>query len=295
MTQSLLMTAIDTAFDSVLRITVGFVTWFRNTYAPAPRHIYQEPTAVIDDHEVAQIEKSPVTFKTVRDILQTETKSLAVAQKNTVMYAQTVAVPIYANPTVEFDTQIGSIPYGELVLMVKPQGRFYQVIWNGIEGWVLRDDLADRANRVYPEFLVGQENLVDHVNTSHVRAIIGDTFGIGRSDFPLQAGEYIVYRLWRKGIHIPWTDVRPRVPGLWHTILRGSPKVHSSITPTVGSIMEYVFDQEIGHVGYVEAVFPDQTITISEVNYPDSGIYNERELSQEEWKALKPVFINIKP
>lgn len=54
-----------------------------------------------------------------------------------------------------------------------------------------------------------------------------------------------------------------------------------------------MMSDEVGHVAYVEAVFPDDTITISEVNFPDSGIYNERSLLKEEWKSLKPVFIQI--
>ena len=148
--------------------------------------------------------------------------------------------------------------------------------------------------RVYPEFRIGQENSVDHPNTAHVRAILGDTFSIGRSEFPLQAGEYALYRLWKKGIRIEWPTIRPRVPGLWHKILKGTPKIHVGVTPKAGSIMEYMLNNDVGHLAYVEAVFPDNTIAISEVNFPDSGIYNERELTKEEWKELRPVFISTR-
>ena len=57
--------------------------------------------------------------------------------------------------------------------------------------------------------------------------------------------------------------------------------------------MEYLFENEVGHLTYVEAVFPDTTIAISEVNFPDSGMYNERQLTKEEWKEFKPVFISV--
>jgi surface antigen len=59
--------------------------------------------------------------------------------------------------------------------------------------------------------------------------------------------------------------------------------------------MEYVDENEIGHLAYIEAVFPDDTVALSEVNYPDSGTYNERELSKLEWKELRPVFIVVQP
>jgi hypothetical protein len=211
------------------------------------------------------------------------------------MYAGNIQVPVYKNPTIEFDTKIGDIPYGEMVMMLEPRGRFSRVVWNEVEGWVLREDLVDRAARVYPEFMIGQENSVDHPNTVHVRAILGDVFGIGRSEFSLQAGEYVLYRLWKKGIRIVWPQTEsPRVPGLWHKILKGVSGIHIGVTPKVGSIMEYMFNDDIGHLAYVEAVFPDNTITISEVNYPDAGIYNEREITKEEWRELKPVFISVR-
>ncbi len=214
-------------------------------------------------------------------------------QKNTVMYAQSVRVFVYKNPTIEFDAHIGEIPYGEMVIVLEPRGRFYRIMWNTIEGWVLRDDIADRAVRVYPAFTIGEENSVDHPNTAQVRTILDDVFGIGCSEFPLQAGEYVLYRLWRKGIHLVWPETRPRIPGLWHKILKGSEQVHIGVTPKVGTVMEYMISPEIGHLALVDAVFPDDTIIISEANFPDSGIYNERVLTKEEWKDYKPLFLAI--
>ena len=162
------------------------------------------------------------------------------------------------------------------------------------EGWVLRDDMIDRAKEVYPEFIFHEENLASHTNTIRIRTILHDIFSAGNSELPLQDGEYILYRLWRRGVSIRWTDARPRIPGLWHKILKGVECVHIGITPKVGSIMEYMLHDDIGHLAYVDAVFPDDTIGVSEVNYPDSGMYNERTLTKEEWKELKPVFISAK-
>ena len=200
---------------------------------------------------------------------------------------------MYANPTIAFDSQRARIPYGSLVLVMEPQGRFYRIVWNEYEGWVLKDHLADRASTVYPAFTHGQENLVDSPNTAHVRTLISDEFGLAHSEFPLQAGEYIAYKFLRRGIRIPWPQVRPHMPGSWHQILRGAPGIHIGVMPKQGTIMEYVSEQEVGHLAYVEAVFPDGTITISEANYPHGGIYSERALTKDGWKSLRPVFIEV--
>ena len=97
----------------------------------------------------------------------------------------------------------------------------------------------------------------------------------------------------RRGIRIAWPEVRPRTPGSWHTILRGLPGVHVGVLPKQGMIIEYTEENDIGHLAYVEAVFPDGTITISEANHPHGGIYNERSLSRETWRSLQPLFIEV--
>mgnify|MGYP000400181490 CR=1 FL=1 len=57
--------------------------------------------------------------------------------------------------------------------------------------------------------------------------------------------------------------------------------------------MEYVSDEDIGHLAYVEAVFPDESISCSEIGEPERGYYNERTLGKEVWQHLKPVFIQF--
>ena len=306
--RALLMPVVDVSYDFVIDVSLRLLKKI-GVYNEENSFDY---TSEISEHQhissdiphttgMSHEEELPQTFKSLQSVLKEkkviiekkETLVHEVVPHNTIMYAAGIAVPIYAGPTIEFDTQIGSIPYGEMIMVLEPKGRFLKIVSNGVEGWVVKEDIADRASRIYPEFVVGQENSVDHPNTAHVRAILGDPFGIGHSEFALQAGEYILYKLWRKGIRITWPETRPRVPGLWHNILRGSPRMQMSVTPKVGSVMEYMLNGEIGHLAYVEAVFPDNTIAISEVNYPDSGIYNERELSREAWRELKPVFIQV--
>lgn len=322
----MMVATIDTVYAWMMRLSLRVVNSVLETYAPHER-VAKRDTTILSD-AVTLHEKVTSSFKTMKDVLGAYPKRLltervespeiyqdspvvtalkkAVAhveapsreegvriQKNTVMYANSVRVPVFKNPTIEFDGQIGEVPFGDMIIVLEPRGRFYRIMWNTIEGWVLKEDIADRALRVYPVFTIGEENGVDHPNTAHVRTILGDIFGLGRSEFALQAGEYVLYRLWRKGIRITWPEIRPRVPGLWHTILRGSRQIHIGVMPKVGTVMEYMLTPEMGHVAYVEAVFPDHTITISEANFPDAGIYNERVLTKEEWKELHPVFMTV--
>jgi hypothetical protein len=323
----MMVVTIDTIYSWMIRLSLRAVDIVCDIYVPRTRGESASTEVVMSD-AVTMHEKVTSSFKTMKDVLGAYSKRLrtervilpevyvdspvvttlknAVArvevsthteggriQKNTVMYAQSVRVPVFKNPTIEFDGQIGEVPFGDMVIVLEPRGRFYHIAWNALEGWVLKDDIADRAMRVYPAFTIGEENTIDHPNTAQVRAILGDVFGLGRSEFALQAGEYVLYRLWRKGKRIVWPDIRPRVPGLWHKILKGSTQIHIGVVPKVGVIMEYMLSPEMGHLAYVEAVFPDYTITISEANFPDSGIYNERVLTKEEWKEFHPVFMTV--
>lgn len=232
------------------------------------------------------------SFKKVESIISPE-REVPSGGKNTIMYVGSTELPMYKNPTPEFDAVSATLSYGDMVMMIEEKGRWSRVVHGEEEGWMLRDELVDRAAHVYPKFVIGEQNNADDPNTFRVRAMLHDMFGGAAADLPLQAGEYIMYRLIRKGLQVSWPQVRPRVPGAWHSILKGVPGVHIGVTPKTGSVMEYMYTDEIGHLAYVEAVFPNETINISEVNYPDSGIYNERVLTRDEWREFKPVFVQI--
>lgn len=291
---------IDLTYECIMRfstfVVIATIQKFRAEEPHQLHHSVEHEIKEAEHVEEEVVTEAVPTFRTVQEVLSSgkeEKISESLMGSHTIVYVANISAPLYKNPTMEFDTRIGTIPYGEMAMMLEPRGRFLKVAWNTLEGWVLREDVVDRAAHIYPEFVVGEENSVDHPNTAHVRAILGDVFGIGHSEFALQAGEYVLYKLWRKNIRIEWPSVRPRVPGLWHKILRGIPHIQMSVTPKVGSVMEYMLTNDMGHVAYVEAVFPDNTIALSEANYPDSGIYSERQLTKEEWKELRPVFIQL--
>ena len=284
---SQLASTIDTLFDAVIQLSMRIIALY---YKDASTEALREPAPA----EEPLAEEAPVSFRSLDDILRAQDRAKTEAVKNMVMYTRNLSVPVYRNPTVEFDSQLATIPYGEMVMMLEARGRFFRVMWNTTEGWVLKDDLSDRAAHVYPDFTIGVENPSDAPSTANVRAFIGDEFNVRQTGLPLQAGEYVLYRLFRKGKRIMWPhESRPRVPGLWHKLLRGVPGIHVGVVPKIDSVMEYMLDSDTGHLAYVEAIFPDDTITISEANYPDSGIYNERVLTKEEWRELRPTFIAV--
>lgn len=243
------------------------------------------------DLEPAIPEELPPTFRPVSEVL--ETRGNTETMTNTIAFVSSARTPLFGGPTKEFDTVITTLSYGAMVMVLEEKGRFSRVAQDGITGWLLRDDLAPRAAYVYPEFIHGEENAHDDPNTLRLRACIKDEFYGGETEVALQAGEYVLYKLKRKGLEINWPPARPRTPGRWRTILRGVPGIHMGVTPKTGSVMECLLEHDMGHLAYVEAVFPDERITLSEANYPDRGIYNERTLTKEEWQALNPVFIQV--
>lgn len=231
------------------------------------------------------------TFKSVGEVIGTreEVEDLS----HTVAFVASAESPLFGSPTKEFDTVITHVPYGSMIMVLEEKGRFSKVAKDGLVGWMLRDDLRAQAAHVLPEFVAGEENAHDDPNTLRLRAYIKDEFHGGETESCLQAGEYVVYMLARKNLNINWPSVRPRTPGLWHTILKGVPGVYIGIAPKTGSIMEYTLPGDIGHLAYVEAVFPDERISASSVNLPDHGIYSEQVLTKEEWQALNPVFLQF--
>jgi hypothetical protein len=285
------ITTIDTLYDAVLAYSLRVV----RAYVYADASLDSEINHLENEHEVMEL-PAPQRHKEIeapKFVVAQDQAVSPLAARGVVMYVGEASVPVYKNPTIEFDGQVGTISFGAMVMAGEAKGRFYYITQGLLEGWVLRDDLADKAATVYPVFEQDKENLIDDSNTARVRAIIKDEFGLGRSEFSLQAGEYVLYRLARRGLSISWPSARPRVPGMWHEILKGKSGIRIHIAPKVGTIMEYLLDGEMGHVAYVEAVFPDETISISEVNNPDSGIYKEKEYTKDEWKEFRPVFIEV--
>jgi hypothetical protein len=197
---------------------------------------------------------------------------------------------LHTDPVVAFDVVLGSLSYGDQVRVLKLGGRWAYIKAGEKEGWIFKDALREQARDVFPSFEEGV--LYDAANdeTKKLRMCIHDMFWGGKVSLPLTDAEYVVYRLLRKQHSFPWTKERPRTPGTWQKKLRGQPGVHIGIAPRTDSVMEYIVE-DIGYVAYIEAVFPDDSIKLSAVGLLEEGIWSETTLPKEQWKELRPVFI----
>jgi hypothetical protein len=171
-------------------------------------------------------------------------------------------------------------------------GRWAEVTALGVEGWVLKDSLREDVDVVFPHLILGTVYEAENPETIKLRKYIGDMFSGHLSLLPLFDTEFVTYRLSHRGQHIPWSHERPRIAGTWQKLLRGKSGVYIGIAPRAGSVMEYL-QEDIGHVCFVEAVYPDMSIKISSVGIHREGEYTETVLSHDEWKELRPVFINL--
>jgi hypothetical protein len=290
-----IVSLIDRVYAFVIHTTEYIIRQIAGETIPLemPKEVGQQAGEIQDLGD--DPEEVPITFKKIGTLLRAreEVKSAAVPLAHEVMYVGSGDAPLYLRPVREFDEVVVRVPYGSMVLAMEEEGRFVRVSYARYTGYMLRDDVADRASFVYPEFVPGEENAYDDPNTLRVRACIRDLFGGGETEYPLQAGEYVTYRLFRKGLSISWAESRPRVPGRWHELLEGAPGIAIDTTPKPGAIMESLLGDDVGHVAYVEAVFPDEVITISETNYPDRGVYSERTLSKEAWGVDGTYFIHV--
>lgn len=57
--------------------------------------------------------------------------------------------------------------------------------------------------------------------------------------------------------------------------------------------MEYQTEIGVGVIGYVEAVTPNETVTLASVGKDSEGQYLVETLTKEVWQALRPVWIQI--
>lgn len=199
---------------------------------------------------------------------------------------------LYVDPVVSFDTASLQLPYATLVEVIKLGGRWAHIKTKDSTGWIFKDSLREQAKDVFPFFTQDAVYDADNEETKKLRLCISDMFGGAVGALPLTDAEYVTYKLGKKGRAFPWTLERPRVAGTWQKKLRGRPLVHIGIVPKTDSVMEYIIEDE-GHLCYVEAVFPDESMKISAIGMYAEGTYVEIMIQKDEWKELRPVFIEI--
>ena len=206
-----------------------------------------------------------------------------------------VCVPralVYVDPVISFDSSFDELTYGEIVHVVKFKGRWAQIAKGDTIGWIDKDSLAEKAVDVFPKFSKNEVYAWDHHETIKLRHCIDDMFCCGKAGLPLHCAEYVQYTLMRKKRLIAWPPKRPRIPGTWQRTLSGVAGIHISVTPKTESVIECIID-DIGYLGFVDAVFPDASIKVSAVGMPKEGSYTEEILTKVQWREFHPVFIEI--
>jgi hypothetical protein len=199
----------------------------------------------------------------------------------------------FQNPLWAFDTVSSVFDYAHPVTVLGYEGRFARVLDEAGSLFILKDELTTNKKDIFPNLDLGGVYLAATNETKKLRKIIRDEFFTAESYLPLLGVEYVTYRLGVNSIHIAWPETRPRPAGSWWEILKGGLGITIRVTPKTGSIMEYKNEDGLGFVCYVEAVSPEDTVTISSVGRQVEGQYLVEKLSKEEWQALQPLWIQV--
>lgn len=198
------------------------------------------------------------------------------------------------------DNIIAKLPFRTKVVVVQENGDWFQVNIDDKTGWVSKfyleeqvpvalEDLQKKemVQDALPFFQNHEKNLATDANSIKLRKIINDEFGGGARRDDLQCVEYVHYKIQQMGTTIKWPAERPRNGGLWAGIFQRSGQYKILDEPKAGCAMSFVGslkNPNVGHVAFVEEVYQDGTIKISEVNWPPPGIYSERVIPKSQWK-----------
>lgn len=206
----------------------------------------------------------------------------------------TKGTKLFKEPVQQFDSQLRTLPYGQIVALRRFEGQYAEVLAYGQVGFVHKDALTPQLESIWPTLVSGTVYLADSEVAKIYRQHINDEFLGGAIGLPLTAEEYVTVRLLRDRLAIAWPPARPRLAGSWHTLLRGVPGLRSMIAPQPDTIIEWFLEDEVGRLGYIEAVLPDETLKISAVGAMVPGEYTESIVPAAVWREWRPVFINVR-
>ena len=209
-----------------------------------------------------------------------------------------------ATPKIAEGNILDILPFGAEIFLSSQDGKWLYVEYGPDKyGWVSsyyvtennpKTESAEEAvqdtQNIFPKFMIGAANPANGENTIKVRILIKDEFSGGRDGFCLQCTEYVAYKLQCFGIRIKWPVKSGRDGGRWAEIFKTydtypvmeEPKAGSAVVFTSG--FKTAEANALGHVAFVEKVYKNGVIRISEANWPTPGKYNERILSSAEWR-----------
>lgn len=208
-------------------------------------------------------------------------------------YVQEPAVHCLQTPQKKFDAKRGELSYATAVRVVREQNGWVFVETNSQQGWVLDSSITEDERVVYPQLQAGVVYDAAHPETIKLRRSLQDELLGGELALPLQSSEYILYRLARAQKTVLWPMERPRLPGMWQSLLKGRTGVVMSLEPKTGAILEYSGTVGNRFLGYVESVTPDQKIVLSSIGRVETGVFEKTEFLPADWQAWRPVFISF--
>lgn len=138
-----------------------------------------------------------------------------------------------------------------------------------------------------------QTNPADSEATKRLRKFINYEFGLDFEKDHLQCTEYVHFKVLKElRAKINWTGrVGPRHGVAWPDQFLTLKRYRVLDMPKKGCAMSFAAGCTVppGHVAYVEEVLNDDSIVISEANWPppgqkEQGQYNKRSLTKKDWK-----------
>lgn len=199
----------------------------------------------------------------------------------------------YSQTTIDFDTRLGDLHYGDTVMVKSINGAYAKINFQDYDGWMKVADLVDDKNLVVPNlkssYVYGPKN----EETLKLRKYLKDELLGGLLNLPLQPLELIIYLLKSQRIVVNWPNTKPRNPGSLSNLLKGRKGVSMSIEPRTSSVIEYLDENNDGIIGFITEVSPDLTITVGSVGRIEVGEYRVEKFTHDEWKEWRPVFISF--
>lgn len=209
------------------------------------------------------------------------------------VYVAAAEAAVFCRPVLTYDGVLTRLPYATPLTVLGYEGRFARVVVLDTTGFILKDDLTEDKKDIFPEFLSEEIYSNNHPDTKKVRTLLKDEFFTTAMYLPLQAVEFVVYRLQIDGREINWSHERPRLAGRWQNILKGRAGIQIGVMPKTGAIIEFLKPDGSGFVGYTKAVHVDDTIVMQGVGRLIEGEYREEIVTKEVWHEWRPVWISV--
>lgn len=221
-----------------------------------------------------------------------------------------IGLRMRSSPEIKPDNILAVLPYGQEVSVIRESGKWFEAISGNKQGWVSSEYLVENSpiihstdgqleenNNIPTEtilFITGAPNHANDDNVIKLRKIINDEFVHNQDGADLQCVEYVQYRVKEKlGVIIQWPNDRPRHGGLWAGIFEKNNRYKVTGTPKADCAASFAnpsFNPPYGHVAFVEEVLNDESIRISEANWPSTkkkpeGEYNKRTIPKAKWQG----------